>query len=433
MKLYLIHPDPNYYERQESKERKSLFPPLGLLQVAGLTPPDIEIKLTDEAVEDIDFDYPANLVGISFNTASAIRAFDIAKEFRKRGAKVVMGGAHPSMMPEECAQYADAVCIGEAECYWTRLLEDAEKGNLQKFYRCEGFPPLQGVPFPRRDLLDPQKYAVFYTVQTTRGCPYNCEFCSVTRFFGRTYRTRPVEEVIREVEQLSGKIIIFVDDNILGNPNYAKELFKALIPLKKIWLSQGSINMTKDEELLRLAVRSGCRGLFIGFESISEEALREAGKKHNIVQEYRDAIRRLHNAGIAIIGAFIFGFDSDDKDVFKRTVDFVYKERIDLPQFSILTPLPGTALYEKMEKEGRIFSKDWSKYTGNHCVYYPKNMTPEELEAGLEWAYKEMCNFLPLLRRTFSFSRRFPVSFLLNYYYYKVVKDWLRRKETLRK
>ncbi|MGC8844070.1 MAG: B12-binding domain-containing radical SAM protein, partial [bacterium] len=428
MKVYLIYPDPHWRERRNLRERKSLFPPLGLLQVAALTPPEVEVKLTDEAIEDIDFDYEADLVGISFNTASAIRAFEIAREFRRRGMKVVMGGAHPSMMPEECAQYADAVAIGEAEGTWLRILEDVKNGELKKFYRCEGFPSLDNLPIPRRELLDPKRYAVFYTVQTTRGCPYNCEFCSVTRFFGRTYRTRPVEEVIREVEQLEGKFIIFVDDNILGNPKYARELFKALIPLKKIWLSQGSINMTKDEEILRLAVRSGCRGLFIGFESISEEALREVGKKHNIVEEYRNAIKRLHNFGIAIIGAFIFGFDSDDKDVFKRTVEFVYRERIDLPQFSILTPLPGTALYERMEREGRIFSKDWSKYTGNHCVFYPRNMTPEELEEGLEWAYKEMCNFLPLLRRTFSFSRRFPVSFILNYYYYKTVKDWLRRK-----
>lgn len=427
MRVYLIHPDPRWEERRYLKERSSLFPPLGLLQVAGLTPPDVEIRLTDEAIEDVDFDYEADLVGISFNTASAIRAFQIAQEFKSRGIKVVMGGAHPTMMPEECIQYADSVVIGEAECSWQRVLKDLEKGQLQKFYRCEGFPSLENLPFPRRDLLDPKKYAVFWTVQTTRGCPYNCDFCSVTRFFGRTYRTRPIRDVIREIEKMDSKFLIFVDDNILGDPRYARALFKELIPLKKLWLSQGSINATRDEELIKLAAKAGCRGLFIGFESITEECLKEVGKRHNIVEEYRKGIRRLHSVGIAIIGAFIFGFDHDDKDVFKRTVDFVYKEKIDMPQFSILTPLPGTALYEKLEKEGRIFCKDWSKYTGNHCVFYPMKMTAEELEAGLRWAYKEANTFLHLARRSLCFSKRFPVSLTLNFYFHKIVKEWLNR------
>lgn len=427
MRVYLIHPDPRWEERRYLKDRSSLFPPLGLLQVAGLTPPDVEIRLTDEAIEDVDFDYEADLVGISFNTASAIRAFQIAQEFKSRGIKVVMGGAHPTMMPEECIQYADSVVIGEAECSWQRVLKDLEKGQLQKFYRCEGFPSLENLPFPRRDLLDPKKYAVFWTVQTTRGCPYNCDFCSVTRFFGRTYRTRPIRDVIREIEKMDSKFLIFVDDNILGDPRYARELFKELIPLKKLWLSQGSINATRDEALIKLAAKAGCRGLFIGFESITEECLKEVGKRHNIVEEYRKGIRRLHSVGIAIIGAFIFGFDHDDKDVFKRTVDFVYKEKIDMPQFSILTPLPGTALYEKLEKEGRIFCKDWSKYTGNHCVFYPMKMTAEELEAGLRWAYKEANTFLHLARRSLCFSKRFPVSLTLNFYFHKIVKEWLNR------
>lgn len=428
MRLYLIHPDPHWEERRTQKKRTSLFPPLGLLQVAGLTPPDVEVKLTDEAVEDIDFDCEADLVGISFNTASAVRAFQIAREFRKRGTKVVMGGAHPTMMPGECIQYADSVVIGEAECSWQKVLKDLEKGQLQKFYRCEGFPSLENLPFPRRDLLNPNKYAVFWTIQTTRGCPYNCDFCSVTRFFGRTYRTRPIREVIREIEEINSKFLIFVDDNILGDPRYARELFKELIPLKKLWLSQGSINATRDEELIKLAAKAGCRGLFIGFESITEECLKEVGKRQNIVEEYRKCIKRLHSVGIAIIGAFIFGFDHDDKDVFKRTVDFVYKEKIDIPQFSILTPLPGTALYEKFEKEGRIFSKDWAKYTGNQCVFYPKNMTPEELEDGLRLAYKEANTFLHLARRSLCFSKRLPISLTLNYYFHKIVKDWLKRE-----
>ncbi|MBC7328159.1 B12-binding domain-containing radical SAM protein [bacterium] len=426
MKVYLIHPDPHWDKNKKLKKRTSLFPPLGLLQVAALTPSDIEVKLTDEAVEDIDFDSDADLVGISFNTASAIRAFQVAEEFRKRGKKVVVGGAHPTMMPEECAQYADSVVIGEAECSWHRVLQDFKKGKLEKFYRCDGFPSLENLPIPRRDLLDPKKYAVFWTIQTTRGCPFNCDFCSVTRFFGRTYRTRPIREVIKEVESIESKFLIFVDDNILGIPQYARELFKELTPLKKIWLSQGSLNAAKDEELIKLAAKAGCRGLFIGFESVSEECLKEVGKRHNIVEEYRNRIKLLHHYGIAIIGAFIFGFDHDDKDVFKRTVDFVYREKIDMPQFSILTPLPGTALYERWDKEGRIFTKDWAKYTGNHCVYYPKNMTREELEAGLRWAYKEANGFLHLARRSLCFSKRFPISFLLNYYFHRVVKRWLR-------
>ncbi|MGB4366735.1 MAG: radical SAM protein, partial [Acetomicrobium sp.] len=240
------------------------------------------------------------------------------------------------------------------------------------------------------------------SLQVSRGCPFNCSFCSVSNFFGRTYRHRPIADVIREIEHLEGKFVAFIDDNIVGNPKYSKELFKALIPYKIRWVGQSSFNIIRDPDLLKAARKSGCAGLFIGLETISEESMQEIGKVQNDIKEFKVGIKRLHDHGIIVLGAFIFGFDSDDKDVFKRTLDFALESKLDLAQFSILTPLPGTRLYEKLSSEDRIINTDWSKYDMGNAVFMPAQMTPEELQKGMGWAWREFYSYGSILKRLFS-------------------------------
>lgn len=398
MKLLLIAPawhDPLW----KKEKHKAIFPPINLAIVASLTPKDIEVSLIDENVSNIDENVEADLVAITAMTAVAPRAYEIADMFAAKGSKVVMGGIHASALPEEAAQHAHAVAIGEAEAVWPQIIEDFRRGDLKKFYRAEKRPSLEGVPFPRRELWNPSRYLVPGTVQTTRGCPYACDFCSVTTFFGRSYRIRPVEEVVKEVAALGTKIVAFVDDNIIGNIRYAKELFRALIPLKIKWFSQASLNIAQDEELMDLAAASGCMGLFIGFESLSQENLKSIHKKQNKVEEYAQAIEKIHKHGLGIEGAFIFGMDGDDEGVFERTVRFARENKLEAAQFGVLTPFPGTPLYEQLERENRIFDRDWSHYDISNVVFKPKNMSPETLYNGKNWAWEEFYSWGSILDR----------------------------------
>jgi radical SAM superfamily enzyme YgiQ (UPF0313 family) len=411
---------------QYGGRKKVPFPPLGLLTVAGLTPPEMDVRLIDEAVEPVDFEGRWDLVGISANTAQAPRAYAIADTFRRRGIPVVLGGIHPTALPEEAARHADAVVVGEAEASWPRLLDDFSRGRLQRYYRPHGYPPLEGVRV-RRDLLRPGAYLVPNTVQTTRGCPYNCLFCSVTRFFGATYRTRPVSEVAEEVRQLSGDLVVFVDDNIVGRPAYARQLFTALRGLGKKWLSQASVNHLRDEELVKLAAASGCRGLFIGFETLSLASLRSLRKGANDVRVYAEVIERLHAYGIGVIGAFILGLDEDGPDIFDRVLEFSYRVKVDLLQVSILTPLPGTALWEQMEKEGRIFDREWSKYNGNHVVFWPRRLSPERLQEGFRYILREAYSWRGILRRLTRPHRHSLLFGFMNLIFRRGVRRYLAR------
>ena len=373
--------------------------------VAALTPPEFEVSLTDENVRAIDFRKDPDLVGITALTATAQRAYDIADVFRARGVKVILGGIHPSFLPEEASQHADSVVIGEAEGVWPNLLEDFKANKLQRIYRQPERPSLLGLPVPRRDLFAEGAYFVTNTLQTTRGCPYSCAFCSVTSFFGRSYRCRPVEEVLREIDTFKDrKFIAFVDDNIVGNPRFAKELFRALVPYKIKWAAQASVTIAGDEELLRLAAASGCVDLLIGFESLSPVNLASVGKRTNVVDEYESIIRRVHSHGIAVHGFFIFGLDEDNEDVFKRTVRFAQKMRLETAGFDFLTPYPGTALRESLDKAGRIIARDWSKY-GYEVLYEPKLMSRETLLKGHDWAWREFYS-LPSIWKRVGVARR---------------------------
>ena len=401
MKILLISPEnkKSIYAYTKEDVKAFWFPKLGLPTIAANTPPDVEVRIVDECVEDIDFNVDVDLVGISVMTYLAPRAYEIAAKFRARGVKVVLGGIHVSMCPEEAKEHADSIVVGESEKTWPILVEDFRRGELKHLYEEKDLPKLENLPIPRRELFKPNSYWTTNCVQTSRGCPFACDFCTVTIFGGNQFRLRPIEQVIEEVKRLKKGFVVFVDDNIAGNKAYAKQLFKALIPLKINWGSQASLTMARDPELLDLAAKSGCTALFIGVESISEENLAAANKRFNKVDKYKEEFRRFHDYGILIQTGMIFGFDHDDESAFERTVEFLEENNIELAMFNILTPLPGTNLYKRMDAEGRIIDRDWSHYDGRHVVFKPKLMTPETLQEGFLWAYHKFFSYPSMIKR----------------------------------
>lgn len=407
-KLLLI--SPFFNEKVEKPtEKPFLFPPLNLPIIASLTPDDYEIEIVDENIQEIDFDRTADLVGITSMTAQAPRTYKIADKWRKKGVKVVLGGIHPTALPHEAAEHADAVVLGEAENIWKRVVRDAENHRLKRFYYSPREPSLKNLPQPRLDLLKSDRYIIDNVIQIFRGCPFNCRFCSVTKFFGNTYRYKPVEDIVRQVELRTGstrksRFFGFLDDNIGGLPSYTKELFMRLIPLKIMWASQASLTIAKDRELLRILQKSGCKALFIGLESISQAALQESNKGFLKVSQFKEAIKIIHDHGISIEGAFIFGFDDDEPSVFEETVEFADRVGVDAAQFGILTPFPGTAVWKKLSNEDRLISKDWAEYTIGKVVFRPKKMSSERLQQGSDWAWRE---FYSLRRIAGRFTRSF--------------------------
>lgn len=406
MKLGLFIP-----ARQESVgmvgKALSMAPPLNLAIVAALTPPGVDITLIDENVAAIDFEAEFDLIGITVVTHTALRAYEIADAFRARGTKVVLGGIHPTALPEEAGRHADAVVLGEAEGVWAGLVEDFRRNKLKKLYQGNEQPSLEGLPLPRRDLFAREKYFAVNTVSTTRGCPFSCSFCSVTSFFGKSYRSRPIKDVLKEIQVLDrSKPIFFLDDNIGADPMYARELFHALIPYKVKWMGQASVTVAKQEELLESAAASGCFGLYIGFESLVPASLASVGKKFNVVAEYEHAMKQIHSHRIAVAGSFVFGFDHDDESVFEHTVGFAQKVGLEYAHFGILTPFPGTALFEALDREGRIITKDWSQYRLDNVVFEPRLMSREALKGGHDWAWQEFYA-LPSILRRIGIARRY--------------------------
>jgi radical SAM superfamily enzyme YgiQ (UPF0313 family) len=414
-----------------SKKGKTGFVRLSLPTLAALTPSDWDVEILDARATPVDFDKKVDLVGITGFSAEIPSAYEIADGFRKKGVKVVMGGIHVSALPEEALGHADSVVVGEAEPVWGEVLEDFENGAVKTIYRAKRPADMSGMPVPRRDLLKRSMYvACFNTIQATRGCPFDCDYCTVTEFFGKTFRTRPVEEVIDEIKGFDTRDFIFLDDNITGKPPYAKELFKALIPLKRTWGAQTSINLAKNEELLSLFGKSGGKYAYIGFETLTEKNLEKMNKSWNSMEDYRECIRRIQEAGINIIGSFIFGLDEDGTSVFKETLDFIKETGIDAAQFNVLTPLPGTRLYERLESEGRITDRDWAKYHLGEVVFEPRGMSAEELQQGYWWTYRKNYTIGNILRRVFRSPRGITYRMAINFTYRKkalrmpVVKHW---------
>ncbi len=372
---------------------------LTLPVLAALTPSSIEVKITNERTESIDYESDADFIGLTYLTADAHRAYRIADEFRKRSKFVVMGGPHASVLPEEAIRHADSVVVGEAEPVWKDLLQDFQKGSPKKFYQSKTPVKMENLPLPRRNLVKCKGFTTIEMVETSRGCPFNCDFCYMPTLFGSTYRLRPIEDVITEIKILEKDHLAFADDNLVGNPDYAKNLFKKLIPLRKKWFGNFSLARAGDPQLLKLAAQGGCIRMGLGFESVSQKSLNGVNKGFNKVKRYEEIIKKIHDQGITIIGYFMFGFDEDDVSIFPRTVEFIEKSLIDRPIFFILSPIPKTKLYQKLLLEGRIIDRDWSHGDGTHVMFRPKLMTGDELQEGHRWVIKQVYSLSSVTRR----------------------------------
>lgn len=369
-----------------ASEDSAYLPRMGLGVLAALTPPEDEVVYSDDVVKPFDIHKDVkdvDLVGISVDSKTARRSYEIATAYRRRGVKVVLGGIHPTACPDEAKHFADAVVVSEAEDAWPELLRDFKRGELKPFYRTP-LPSLAQKPNPRRDIFTSKKYIPFQVVQTMRGCPYPCEFCSVSTANGTTMRFRPADDVLGELRQL-GRLILFADDNVMIHRAYSKELFTRMIPLQKHWIGQCSLAAVKRLENIKLMAESGCKALFIGFESVDEETVRFTGKRQNKPSQYKEIMEMLHEHGISTWGSFVFGFDTDDKEVFERTAQFGIDMQLTMALYAILTPYPGTHLYKRLKAEGRLTDERWwlrRDHDAGSPYYVPSKMTREELREG---------------------------------------------------
>jgi radical SAM superfamily enzyme YgiQ (UPF0313 family) len=408
MKILLVSLIKDFIRAEKTHKPKGTiflrFPSLALANIAALTPKEDEVIVIDEQISPIDYNLDVDLVAISVNTSIVNRAYEIADKFRKKGIKVVFGGLHPSLMPEESLKHADSIIIGDADGMWEELVKDYKNKKLKKKYVNNQERDLKYLPIPKWEIFKGMGYVNTNFVETSRGCPHHCKFCSTSPFYHHKHRTRPIENVIRDIKNVKTfpkKFIFFVDDNIIGDKDYAKRLFKALIPLNIYWISQATVDIGEDEELVKLAAKSGCFGLFLGFESISKANLDEMGKEHNHIDKYKQTINLLHKNGIGLEAGFIFGFDKDDKSVFKHTFDFLKQTKIDSFLAIYLTPIPGTIMYEEFKKQKRLITDDYSKYDFRHIVFKPKNMTDEDVYDGVSWITKEFYSKKLVAKRLF--------------------------------
>jgi len=426
MKIHLIAPTKN---GETYLFNKGLLAPLGLMFLAAYTPESIDVRIIDESVESIDFTDVPDMVGITSMTATAPRAYDIADRYKAKGAKVVMGGIHASMLPEEALQHSDSVVVGEAEDLWPKVVEDAAAGRLEPLYKMDGYPEFKRPRMPRRDLIQPGRYWTSNSVQTSRGCPHHCNFCSVTTFNGKKIRMRETDNVLEEVESLTRqskfmrkKVIAFIDDNIAASPTRAKELFKALIPMKVAWGSQASMTIANDEELVALAAESGCRFLFIGLETLSSDSLKEMGKNQNRVEQYSSALKLLKKYKIPVMGAFVFGFDGDTDQTYADTLEFAVKNKIQIGQFANLTPYPGTRLYQQLLEENRLMKPEFwlDPEWDRHALFQPMKMGPGQMFANTRQLHLDFYSYRSILKRM-SFKGQWPYWLAFNLLYRQTV------------
>ncbi len=429
MKIVLISPA---IDAEKRTNKGLMMPQLSLYILEGLTPKKHEVKIIEEEITDIDLDLDCDLVGISCMTANAPRAYELSKKFRNRGKKVVLGGVHPTILPDEALQHADSVVVGEAEGVWQILLEDFSKNQLQRKYN-NPVPDL-GIYIPKdfKKIIRKRLFSLI-PIMTSRGCPYNCDFCCVTNLFGKKIRHVPVENVVRDIRESGAKNFMFLDDNIIGHPKYAKELFKALKPLKIKWVGQASISLlVNDNELMQLAADSGCKALFLGIESVSEEQMQTMRKAIKEITLLESALKKIKKMGILIHASIVFGFDNDRKETFKETVQFLIKNKVSTVSFNVLTPYPGTKIYEELKSSNRLTTNDWRYYDHNTVVFKPKNMTPYELQISKVKARKEFYSLKSVMQR-FSGNLYSPLIYLAtNYGHMKQVKFETRRVARLK-
>jgi radical SAM superfamily enzyme YgiQ (UPF0313 family) len=372
----------------------SLFPPLGLAGLAAYLSPDDHAVIVDEHVETLRIDDTPDLVAIEVYITSARRAYEIADEYRRRGSFVALGGLHPTSLPEEAAAHADAIFLGPGEDTWPKFLADFRAGCPQRRYASR-VRTLAGAPPIRRDLIRRHLYLVPNSIVVSRGCPHLCDFCYKEAFFqgGRSYYTQRVDDALAEIARLPGRHLYFLDDHLFGDRRFAASLFEGMRGMGRIWQAAGTVNSILETRLeprlVEKAAACGLRSLFVGFETISQSNLQEQRKFQNLNRDYGAAIRRLHDAGVMVNGSFVFGMDGDGPDVFERTVKWAVEQGVETATFHILTPYPGTALYQRMEAQGRLLHRDWDLYDTRHTVFRPAHMTPEQLEEGYWRAYRE--------------------------------------------
>jgi len=366
----------------EKYVRSWTMEPLSLAVLAAVTPPRVHVRFVDDRLESIPYDEPTDAVAVNVETYTARRAYAVARRFRARGVPVILGGYHPTLVPREAAQHADAIVTGAAETVWPQVIDDLQSGRLRQTYCTNGKVGPASV-HPRRDIFAGKKYLPVTLIESGRGCPFACEFCSVSQFFNRTASSRPIEDVVAEIETAAHRTVFFVDDNIVADADRAKRLFAALRPTGARWLSQGSITMADDVQMLRLMREGGCRGILVGFESLCRATLAKMGKSFNrAARDYDEAVRRIRDAGIAIYATFVFGYDTDDAEAIERTFEFALRQKFYMAAFNHLVPFPGTPVYERLLREKRLRVDRWwldENYRFGDVAFHPRNMPADEL------------------------------------------------------
>jgi len=385
--------------RNVRRSRFLNFQQITMPYLAARVPAGWDVIHFDEEAEEIDRNIDADIVGITFHTPSAFHAYELAEHFRSRGICVVIGGPHVTLMPQEARLHADVIFIGEAEGLWEEFLKSFESGHYQNIYQQIQAPCLDHAPQARKDCFHRSDFTSG-VLFATRGCPSQCDFCTIAVMYPHKLRKRPIAEVAAEYASFQGKIIIFWDDNIAGDLAYAKTLFRAIAPYHKWWSSQASIHAGRDDEFLELAAQSGCKQLFLGLESVSQQSMTEVHKGFNRVGEYYPLIERIHSHGIAVQAGIVFGFDHDTPDIFKDTIDFLENAGVQNATFNILTPFPGTRLFQRMESEGRILTHDWRKYNSRQdVVFRPKQMSVSELLDGFRFVNEHFYSMPSIVKR----------------------------------
>ena len=425
MKILLVAP----CRESEQRHNTMSIPQLTLSLIAAMTPPKHEVEICEEVYGDkINFDGDYEVVGISIMTQTCLRGYEIANEFKKRNKTVIFGGIHATSLPEEAIMYGDAVVVGEAEDgLWESVLLDIENKKLRSYYKLDHLPDLQNHIFPRRDLIrcSSGKFAIA-PIETTRGCPYNCDFCTVSRFFGTKQRHKPINDIIADAESCGVPNLFFLDYNITGDKKFAKKLFEEMIHLKKSWFGQASINIAKDEELMKLAKKSGCLALLVGFESMSEDGIGQYRKTLKTIEDNVIAVNRLKDFGIMTMASLIFGLDQDTEKAFDLGYEFLTKASPAFFQACVMTPYPGTPVFNQLKSEGRILTDDWSKFDATKVLISPKNMTPEELYEGYNKIKKSIYSNKSILKRSVS---HLSLGFKKSLFYFTLNKGYQYRHE----